>query len=104
MSAVEGSTHSLSCLAEGDPTPLVTWSRDLQVLSTNGILTFDVLARSNGGTYTCTASNNAGVISQDVNLDILCESLEDLANVLYEVLFYRISLCVILHACILLMN
>lgn len=74
VSAIEGSSHSLSCLAEGDPTPQVTWSRDSLMISTNGVLTFAVVARSDGGTYTCTASNTAGVVSENVFLDILCRS------------------------------
>ncbi len=71
---VEGSSHSLSCQAEGDPIPLITWSRGSQILSTTGILEFDAVTRSDEGTYTCTANNTAGIVSQDIFLDIFCKS------------------------------
>ncbi len=72
-SVVEGSTHSLTCLADGDPPPLIVWSRDMQVLSTDGTLIFAAVSREDSGTYRCTASNTAGVNTQDVYLDVFCK-------------------------------
>ncbi len=70
---MEGSTHTLTCVAGGDPPPLIMWSHDLQILSTDGTLTFAAVSRDDAGTYRCIASNTAGVSRQDINLNVFCK-------------------------------
>ena len=72
--AVEGAQHILTCVAAGDPTPLVTWlSSDGEVISTQGTLLFSSVARSNTGLYTCTASSSAGSVEVEIYLDVQCK-------------------------------
>ena len=71
--AVEGAQHTLSCSAEGDPAPIVAWSRGGAPVSASSTLLFAQLERANAGAYTCTASNSAGVVTATVYLDVHCE-------------------------------
>ncbi|XP_075032360.1 protein turtle homolog A isoform X3 [Calonectris borealis] len=62
-------TLSLTCMAVGNPQPVVTWKRsDLAVQSgdtvqvRNGTLSIAVVERASAGTYTCHASSKEGTI------------------------------------------
>ena len=78
--ATENTRHTLTCAATGDPTPMITWSRDGTTRSTQGTLVFPLIFRSDTGQYTCTASNSAGRISGTIFLDVLCKRLVELDN------------------------
>ena len=76
VTITEGTPHTLTCTATGEPLPLITWSRGGEVLSTQGSLSLEPSAqRSNAGTYTCTATNTAGSDSVDITVDVLCECM-----------------------------
>ena len=66
--------HVMECSVEGDPTPYVQWSQGGLVFPSGSSITFSPLSRENAGTYTCTAINIAGSISQNVVLDVYCKN------------------------------
>ena len=84
-SAVSGSNHVIVCTAVADPAPAFGWRFNENLIqlnpakhiissnATHSVLTVLDLALSDGGTYTCSASNRYGGDSASANLTILCE-------------------------------
>lgn len=71
---LENTQYVLHCTATGDPTPTITWSLGGSVLpSSQGMLSFSPVLRSDAGVYTCTASNAADTVTLSVHLDVQCE-------------------------------
>ncbi len=69
----ENTPLSITCAASGDPTPSITWLfGGLVVPSNEGVLSFSPALRGDAGSYTCTAANEAGTISTEVDLDVQC--------------------------------
>ena len=63
---------TLKCLAEGKPTPSITWTR----LSDNSVVTMPLIKinRRDVRDYRCTADNGVGTpASRDVSIDVQCE-------------------------------
>ncbi|XP_063051892.1 hemicentin-1-like [Engraulis encrasicolus] len=77
-SVVLGGSVSLECVADGQPPPQLSWTRDHRPLVdgthtriyANGTLHLTAVTRSNAGTYTCSAHNAAGRASQDIRLTV----------------------------------
>ena len=74
----EGDTESLTCIASGDPAPLVNWTspngRLLQTGKNKSI--YDILGadRKLAGLYTCSAYNGFGeMYKQVLFLDVNCK-------------------------------
>ncbi|KAG7308448.1 hypothetical protein JYU34_005655 [Plutella xylostella] len=67
----EGSSAlTLECKAEGNPSPYVWWTKDGQVLATNGpMLILAPVARNHSGNYRCQARNSLGT-SDAARIDI----------------------------------
>ena len=67
-------TSTLTCDAEGDPTPTISWLRpDLTPLPVDPATNapqFGVLTRADEGTYTCLAANSAGEIRSQFTLTV----------------------------------
>ncbi|XP_063172729.1 protein turtle homolog A [Candoia aspera] len=66
---------SLSCLATGNPQPLISWKRDSQTIENgskvqvkNGTLFFARVGRTCAGVYTCHASNQEGTVIHTTHL------------------------------------
>lgn len=81
--AFHGSSPSLLCVAEGSPTPTVTWIRNLMPLNVDprylvvseggrGVLSIRNATVFDQGQYSCVASNPLQAIRADVgtNLDV----------------------------------
>ena len=74
------STVSLTCEAEGNPSPRVFWrkfagaSADPEAKQYKAQLEFNPVTRQDSGTYVCQAENSVGV-SQEVtsDVDVLCK-------------------------------
>ncbi|XP_063154493.1 hemicentin-1 [Candoia aspera] len=80
ITVVKGNPVSLVCLANGTPTPTISWLKDGQTLSTNFHVTFEnqkmglrILKSEidDTGRYTCIASNEAGEVNQRFTLKVL---------------------------------
>lgn len=70
-SVVSGHTVSLICDADGLPLPYVTWTKGgtvLQNSTTNYQYHISNIASSQGGTYTCTATNIGGSVSHSIDV------------------------------------
>ena len=71
-------TITLSCSADGNPTPTVTWARvfdngsDGDVLFTGNQYVINN-NRNNGGRYRCKADNGIGVINQTISVTVNCK-------------------------------
>jgi hypothetical protein len=74
VTAVVRETARLECVANGNPPPIVTWTRNNAVLSDSritqqsGVLIISSVALSDEGVYTCTASNLVGVAVGNISL------------------------------------
>ena len=80
VTVVQGSLVTLTCEARGVPPPTLTWLKDGQPLSLHRNLLLDGretrlqlpdVAPSDGGLYSCVASNQAGSSTKSFNLTVL---------------------------------
>ena len=56
-----GSSENLTCFAQGGPNNAFEWTNNQgQVVSNSALLQLQSITGSDGGVYTCTASNAAG--------------------------------------------
>lgn len=79
---VRGNLASLLCVADGTPTPTVSWLKDGEPLYPDRHLRFKNLNTTveviqaevnDTGSYTCVANNTAGQASRHFNLKVLGE-------------------------------
>ena len=87
LTSVEGQNVVFSCVAEGNPSPSVSWTKNGQKLnvgansrlnasSTNNkhTLTITDVRRSDAGQYRCVANNNVGnSTSSAAKLEVYCK-------------------------------
>uniref|UniRef100_A0A3Q2CT39 Hemicentin-1 n=1 Tax=Cyprinodon variegatus TaxID=28743 RepID=A0A3Q2CT39_CYPVA len=80
VTVIKGSVASLACIADGSPTPAISWLRDgailpadhgLSLLRLNTTLQFNSAQVNHTGRYSCLANNNAGQASRHFNLKVL---------------------------------
>ncbi|XP_060933914.1 hemicentin-1 [Limanda limanda] len=80
VTVVRGNMASLLCVADGTPTPTVSWIKDGATLTADDHLTFLNLKTTvqivqaqvgHTGRYTCVANNTAGQASRHFNLKVL---------------------------------
>ena len=72
QTVIEGGNVTLKCLADGKPTPSITWTR----LADNNvaIMTLSDIRRQDAGKYRCTADNGIGSPRiRDVWIVVQCE-------------------------------
>uniref|UniRef100_UPI00398F59F4 hemicentin-1-like isoform X6 n=1 Tax=Pristiophorus japonicus TaxID=55135 RepID=UPI00398F59F4 len=67
---IEGKSQTLTCHAEGNPAPRVSWSKDGKILSREK-LHIPSVQLGHGGQYICTAINKYGSINVSLNAIIL---------------------------------
>lgn len=86
--AVEGSSHRMECIVEGNPLPTVQWfkndvnidnSPDYIITYNNGeaVLKFEEVFLEDKATYTCKAANRLGQASTSAFLDIQRKKLNN---------------------------
>ena len=63
----------MTCVASGDPTPVVQWTKQGVSYPVGSDLVFSPVSRTDAGFYTCSASNAAGSAVITVYLDVYCE-------------------------------
>ncbi|XP_030598901.1 protein turtle homolog A-like [Archocentrus centrarchus] len=67
LEALVGSHVSLSCVANGNPTPTTTWLKDGIAIQRNiyehGVLSLRAVSMQSAGQYTCHASNSEGNVT-----------------------------------------
>ena len=95
LNIIEGSNGSITCTATGYPVPTVVWQNsDGSSLSNNRLISGSPVISSTGvgnvtsvsvelmvigalrvdtGTYRCSASNDDGDITRNVNITVLCK-------------------------------
>lgn len=80
VTVLKGNPVSLVCLANGIPTPTISWLKDGQTFSINLRVTFENQKKglrilnseiNDSGRYTCIASNEAGEDNQHFTLKVL---------------------------------
>uniref|UniRef100_A0A673CB36 Immunoglobulin superfamily, member 9a n=1 Tax=Sphaeramia orbicularis TaxID=375764 RepID=A0A673CB36_9TELE len=64
-----GRPLSLICVANGNPTPTITWLKDGIVIQQDGVLSVRAASMQSAGQYTCHASNSEGNVTR---YDVLC--------------------------------
>ena len=77
---VEGDPNiTLQCIADGEPTPNITWTKIYANGSDSGVLAtgnqfFLETNRNNSGTYRCTAFNGTGTVPNGtVKVEVNCK-------------------------------
>ncbi|XP_055255516.1 hemicentin-2 isoform X3 [Moschus berezovskii] len=74
LKVLVGEAVDLNCVAEGNPEPRVTWSKDgvaLRGEGPEGSVHFAAIQTSHAGTYRCEASSSAGVDAWELDLRVL---------------------------------
>ncbi|MED6295336.1 hypothetical protein CHARACLAT_030705, partial [Characodon lateralis] len=80
VTIIKGTLASLLCIADGSPTPTISWLRDgatlmvdhrVSLLSLNTTLHLNQAQVNDTGLYSCVANNNAGQASRHFNLKVL---------------------------------
>ena len=79
----EGKEVVLSCDADGNPVPIISWTRDGSLVNTSGRFSFSAdkrqltitnVNRTDSGKYRCVASNKLGNDTSNVaTLDVQCK-------------------------------
>lgn len=70
--AREGEAVTITCHATGIPTPRIQWFIRASLVGEGDILNFTSVTASNAASYTCVASNEAGIrVSDSAELIIL---------------------------------
>ena len=67
-----GSSVTLNCSADGNPPPVISWTR----VSDNSAVVFPLtnIELQDEGTYRCTANNSVGrAVARDVSIVVHCE-------------------------------
>ncbi len=84
VTVVRGNTASFICIADGAPSPTITWLRNgavmpkdahLSLLNQNSTLQISHARINHTGRYTCTAHNQAGDASRHFSLRVLGERM-----------------------------
>ena len=79
VNSLEGSSVTLTCVATGDPTPVLRWSRNGVTVTTDGryqisgngsVLTVQGVQETDEGEFMCHASNTAGEDSATYTLNV----------------------------------
>ncbi|XP_039636389.1 LOW QUALITY PROTEIN: protein turtle homolog A [Perca fluviatilis] len=74
MEALVGSHLSLACVANGNPTPTITWLKDGSVIQRinyqEGALSLRAVSMQSAGQYTCHASNSEGNVTRVTKVKI----------------------------------
>ncbi|XP_042365632.1 protein turtle homolog A [Plectropomus leopardus] len=74
MEALVGSHLSLTCVANGNPTPVITWLKDGSVIPRlnyqEGALSLRAVSMQSAGQYTCHASNSEGNVTRVTKVKI----------------------------------
>lgn len=81
VTVLYGQTAVLECEAHGDPHPTVLWRKDGVILDTDdpergyftsprGSLTISSVVLKDAGTYSCAATNPAGIVSREIFLTV----------------------------------
>lgn len=82
VTVVKGNLASLVCIADGTPTPTVSWLREgvtvvpephLRFFNQNTTLQITRAQVNDTGRYTCVANNTAGQASRHFNIKVLGE-------------------------------
>ena len=71
--AVDGDQVNLLCDADGYPEPYVAWIKNnvvLQNTTTSKTLHISHITTSQGGIYTCTATNIGGSVSHSIDVQV----------------------------------
>ncbi|XP_012942941.1 hemicentin-1 [Aplysia californica] len=81
VTVLYGQSAILECESGGDPPPTVLWKKDGVILDTDnpeagyylslrGSLTIDAAVLRDAGSYSCSATNPAGVVSREISLTV----------------------------------
>lgn len=82
VTVVKGNTASFICIADGTPSPVITWLRNsasvpkdahISLLNQNSTMQISNVLVNHTGRYTCTAHNQAGDASRHFGLNVLGE-------------------------------
>ncbi|KAJ0057339.1 hypothetical protein NL108_004922 [Boleophthalmus pectinirostris] len=65
-----GNPLSLTCVASGNPAPVITWFKDNKVLQTGGVLTMPVVSAQSRGQYSCEASSSQGSSAHSTRVNV----------------------------------
>ena len=92
---VKGQSITLTCTADGNPTPSFQWKQPHGLTTTGPSLSISSVKFEHGGTYTCIATNNieAGTESNETSVDLTVEGE-------YNYLFYLYTLCLLSLVCL----
>ncbi|MEE6496324.1 hypothetical protein FKM82_002300 [Ascaphus truei] len=94
LTAVLDTSINIECLATGSPPPQINWlknglplpvSSQVRLLSAGQLFRISRVQKSDVGTYTCVASNRAGVDKRDYKLQVYVSPSMDNADVTQQV-------------------
>ena len=68
-----GQESPLWCQARGAPAPIITWSKDSNVLQNGTSVIYNLASNEKHGRYVCVASNSFGSVTMNISTDGQCK-------------------------------
>ena len=73
QTALEGTSATFRCMADGNPTPEITWKKDGKTVAEGDVLSFET-NRTQSGKYLCSADNGLNsTASASAHLNVQCK-------------------------------
>lgn len=73
MDVIAGASFDATCTSKGDPAPTFAWYYADRMIQTGPQLTVTSTVSTDGGLYTCVATNSQGMAQASMDANVRCK-------------------------------